>query len=153
MVETIRRWQSTWKYQSLNNIIITLSWHIGNSGMVRIVYSGIFKHIQGDSIIWNHVQEYWATLRYIEAYSGTIGEYGAIIRYVWTLRNPWIYNRAIFRTLAYLEPKNVVVQWLSLLHNFIQLSMNSGSVQIQTLLAACRSFTIVRISDNGPSWK
>ena len=41
----------------------------------------------------------------IEAYSGIIGEYGVIIRHVWTLRNPCIYNRAIFRTLAYLEPK------------------------------------------------
>ena len=43
-----------------------------------------------------------------------------------------------------------VVQWLSLLHNFIQLSLNSGSAQVQTL---CRRFAMVRISDNGPGWK
>ena len=39
------------------------------------------------------------------------------------------------------------------LHNFIQLSLKSGFVQAQTLLAACRIFTMVRISDNGPNWK
>ena len=38
-------------------------------------------------------------------------------------------------------------------HNFIQLSLNSGSAQVQTLLAACRRFAMVRISDNGPGWK
>ena len=47
----------------------------------------------------------------------------------------------------------VVVQWLSLLHNFIQLSLNSGSAQVQILLAACWRFVMVRISDNGPGWK
>ena len=46
-----------------------------------------------------------------------------------------------------------VVQWLLLLHNFIQLSLNSGSAQVQTLLAACQRFAMVRISDNGPGWK
>ena len=46
-----------------------------------------------------------------------------------------------------------VVQWLSLLHNLIQLSLNSGSAQVQTLLAACRRYAMVRISDNGPGWK
>ena len=40
-----------------------------------------------------------------------------------------------------------VVQWLSLLHKFIQLSLNSGSAQFQTLLSACRGFAMVRISD------
>ena len=47
----------------------------------------------------------------------------------------------------------VFTQWLLLLHNFIQLSLNSGSAQVQTLLAACRKFEMVRISDNGPDWK
>ena len=42
---------------------------------------------------------------------------------------------------------------LSLLHNFIQLSLNSGSAQVQILLAACRRFAMVRISDNGLGWK
>ena len=46
-----------------------------------------------------------------------------------------------------------VVLWLSLLYSFIQLSLNWGSAQVQTLLAACRRFTMVRISDNGPGWK
>ena len=46
-----------------------------------------------------------------------------------------------------------VVQLLSLPHSLIQLSLNSGSAQVQTLLAACRRFAMVRISDNVPGWK
>ena len=46
-----------------------------------------------------------------------------------------------------------VAQVISLLRNFIQLSLNSGSVQLQSLLTACRRFAMVRISDNGPGWK
>ena len=34
----------------------------------------------------------------------------------------------------------------------IHSSLNSGSAQVQTLLAACRRFAVVRISDNGPGW-
>ena len=46
-----------------------------------------------------------------------------------------------------------VVKWLSLLHNFIQVSLNSGSAQFQVLLAACWRFAIMKISDNGPGLK
>ena len=46
-----------------------------------------------------------------------------------------------------------VVQWLSLLHRFIQRNLNSSSAQVQTLFVACRRFAMVRISDNGPGWK
>ena len=42
-----------------------------------------------------------------------------------------------------------MVQWLSLLHNFIQKSLNSGSAQVQILLAECRRYVMVRISDCG----
>ena len=42
---------------------------------------------------------------------------------------------------------------IRLIHNFIRLSLNSGSAQVQILLAACRRFTMARISDNGPGWK
>ena len=34
-------------------------------------------------------------------------------------------------------------------HGFIQLRLNSDSAQVQTLLAACPRFAMVRISDNG----
>ena len=44
-------------------------------------------------------------------------------------------------------------EWFLLMHNFNQLSLNSGSAQVQTLPAACRIFAMVRISDNGPGWK
>ena len=49
--------------------------------------------------------------------------------------------------------KSYILYWLSLLHNFILGSLNSGSGQVQILLAACRRFAMVRISDNGPDWK
>ena len=32
----------------------------------------------------------------------------------------------------------------------VQQSLNSGSTQVQIQLAACRTFAMVRISDNGP---
>ena len=41
----------------------------------------------------------------------------------------------------------VLMTLLSLLHNFIQLSMNSGSVQAQSLFVVCPRFVMIRISD------
>ena len=41
--------------------------------------------------------------------------------------------------------------WLSLLHNFIQQSLNSYPAQVHTLLAACWRFAMIRISDNVPA--
>ena len=41
-----------------------------------------------------------------------------------------------------------VMQWLPILHNFIKINLNSGSAHVQTLLAARRRFTMVRISGN-----
>ena len=46
-----------------------------------------------------------------------------------------------------------MVWWLSLLHNFIQQSLNSGSAQSGLNPARSMSEAIVRISDNGPGWK
>ena len=40
----------------------------------------------------------------------------------------------------------IVVQRLSLLRNFIHQSLNSGSVQVQIMLAACQRFAMVRTS-------
>ena len=39
-----------------------------------------------------------------------------------------------------------VVQWLSLLHNFILISLSSGSAEVQILLAVCRRFAIVSVA-------
>ena len=59
-----------------------------------------------------------------------------------------------FNALNYISLNcGAVVQWLSLLYNFIQISLNSGSARVQTLLAACRRFAMVRISDSGLGWK
>ena len=49
--------------------------HIESPGIVRTVYSGIFRHSQGQSAICSHVQTYLGRLRYIEAYSGTFEAY------------------------------------------------------------------------------
>ena len=46
-----------------------------------------------------------------------------------------------------------MVYWLSLLHNFIQQSLNSDYAQVQTMFAAFWRFVMVRIFDNGPGWK
>ena len=46
--------------------------HIENTGIVKTVYSNIFKRIQGHSPIFIHAQGHSGTLRYIEAYSGII---------------------------------------------------------------------------------
>ena len=47
-------------------------------------------------------------------------------------------------------PTEAVTQQFSVSKNR---SRNSGSAQVQILLAACQRFEMVRISDNGPGWK
>ena len=74
--------------------------YIENPDMVRKVCSGIFRHIQEHSAIFSHVQVHWGTLRNIEAYSGIVEVFWAIFITLW---NPYLYNRAIFRTLGHLE--------------------------------------------------
>ena len=55
------------------------------------------------------------------------------------------------------KKKEFIVVWhhrlavITTAHNLIQLTLNWGSTQVQTLLAACRRFAVVRTSDNG--WK
>ena len=39
--------------------------------------------------------------------------------------------------------RKLQIIWLSLLHNFIQLSLNLGFAQVRLLLAACRRFAMV----------
>ena len=69
--------------------------HIEIAGIVRTVYLGIFRHVQGHLAILRHTQAYWVSsiLRSIELYSD-------IFR---SLCNPCIYNRAMFSTRAHLE--------------------------------------------------
>ena len=71
--------------------------HIEIAGIVRTVYSGTFRYVQGHLAILRHAQAYWVSsiLRYIELYSDTFR----------SLCNPCIYNRAMFRTRAHLEPE------------------------------------------------
>ena len=55
--------------------------HIENPGIVRTIYSGIFRHIQGYSTIFT-IQPFPGILRDIRAYSGIIEAYGAITRHI-----------------------------------------------------------------------
>ena len=41
---------------NFNNVIVTISRHIENPGIVGTVYSSICRHIQGHSVIFIHVQ-------------------------------------------------------------------------------------------------
>ena len=65
-----------------DNVNITISRCIENSGIVRTLYSGVFRHIQGLSAIFSYGHAYWRILRYIKAYSGIIEAYGFIIRHI-----------------------------------------------------------------------
>ena len=80
--------------------------HIEIPGIVRTVYSGIFRHTLGHSAIFSYVQVYWGRLRHIEVYAGILSRhiesYLDIFRPLW---NSCMYKRTIFRTLAYLEPE------------------------------------------------
>ena len=60
--------------------LYAISPHIKNPGIVRTVYSGIFRPIQGHSAIFSHVQAYWRTLRYIGVYLGITEAHGVIIK-------------------------------------------------------------------------
>ena len=59
-------------------------------------------------------------------------------------------KRALF-SLKFVKnkfPCDTVVQWLSLLHNFVQQSLNSSSAHVQILLTAFLSFVMMKTSDN-----
>ena len=64
-------------------------------------------------------------------------------------------KRVLNQTCSSKIPANLGIsddyQRLSLLHNFIQRSMNPASAQGQILLAVCQRFAIVKISDSGSS--
>ena len=45
------------------NVIITKLRHIENPGIVRTVYSGIFRHTEGHSAIFSQVQLFFLFLR------------------------------------------------------------------------------------------
>ena len=63
-----------------------------------------FQDIQGHATIFSHVHAYWWTLRHIEAYWEIIEAYEPYSDISKTLCSPCIYIRAIFKTLACLEP-------------------------------------------------
>ena len=64
--------------------------HIEICGIVKAVYSGIFKHIQGYSAIFSHVKAYWGTLGHIGAYLGIIEAYWATLAHTTVpYSEPW----------------------------------------------------------------
>ena len=68
----------------------------------------------------------------------------------WNVKIGVVLRSALDGILIFLEINR---SWLSLLHNFIQQSPNSGSAQVQILLEMCRRFAMVRFSHNGLGWK
>ena len=64
-------------------------------------------------------------------------------------KNLKTFDARLWRPAASTRDCGAVLWCLSLLHNFIQLSLNSGSTKVQTLLTACQRFAMVKISDNG----
>ena len=68
----------------------------------------------------------------------------------WNVKIGVVLRSALEGILIFLEINR---SWLSLLHNFIQQSPNSGSAQVQILLEKCRRFAMVRFSHNGLGWK
>ena len=62
------------------------------------------------------------------------------------LQKDWTYPKELGCTTS--NACGAVAWWLSLPQNFIKQSFNSGSAQVQIMLAACRSFGMVRISDH-----
>ena len=87
-----------------NNFIINISQHIENPGIVKTVYSCIFRPIQSHSAIFSHVKAYWGTLKHTEAYLGIIEAHGAIIKNIWNSTWPLhvqlcpIQNPGLFRS-------------------------------------------------------
>ena len=65
----------------------------------------------------------------------------------------WNYSqmRLNQRATLILDPALIRRNTVSILHNFIQQSLNSDSAQVQVLFAACERLEMVRISGNGPS--
>ena len=67
-----------------------------------------------------------------------------------SVSTPRITRRGVIGSL---DIFSFVLSWLSLLHNFIQQSLNLGAAHVQILPSACRRLALVRASDNALSWK
>lgn len=65
--------------------------------------------------------------------------------WVFPLLNHWVFKTTLKPSVRYIG--GTLLYWLSLLQNFIQESMSSGSEQIQVLLVQFCKFAIVRASD------
>ena len=98
------------------------------ASVVGKFYSGIFRHIQRHSAIFSHVQAYQKTLRQIQALLWNVEPYSDIFR---TLCNLCIYNRIIFRTLAYLEAQPSLKAYQTC--KMISHIQNPGMVRIEIL--------------------
>ena len=69
----------------------------------------------------------------------------------WHSRSPWKARGGIDSLPSSLSICYNTTQTLK--NNFIHLSLNSGSAQVQNLLVAYWRFAMVTISYNGPGWK
>ena len=81
---------------------MTITRHIKNPGIVTAIYSGIFRDIQQYSAMFIHIEGHQSILRHIQV---LLTHREPLSDIFGTLPNFCMYNRAIFRTLSYLEPK------------------------------------------------
>ena len=51
------------------------------------------------------------------------------------------------------DPSAAAVWWITPLHNFNHQNLNPGLAQILVLRGVFRTFAMMKISNNGPSWK
>ena len=86
--------------------------------------NSLFRHLQAYSGTFSNIQPCSGIVREIKAYWGIFSYCSGILRHIQiysfrTLCNPCIYNHAIFRTLAHLEPEACLwnmkyVRWLGI---------------------------------------
>ena len=81
---------------------MTITLHIKNPDIVTTIYSGIFRDIQQYSAMFIHIEEHQSILKHIQV---LLTHREPLSDIFGTLSNFCMYNRAIFRTLSYLEPQ------------------------------------------------
>ena len=71
--------------------------HVENPGMVKIVYSNIFRHIERHSAVFSHVQAYWGTSKHIETIKALLRHIASYSEIFSPLCNPSLYNCGLFK--------------------------------------------------------
>ena len=96
--------------------------HIENPGIVRIIYSGIFRRIHEHSEIFSQSQVYWRTIRDIQAYSGIIQNNLWPLLYLWLyhIQNPGILPKGSSKTCQTYMIRSSILRVLIQSKQFLQ---------------------------------